>query len=175
MKNYYDQRATRQADIDIGDLVILNAKNIRTKRPTKKLTPRLYGPFKVLEKQGNRAYTLDIPPYWKIHLVFHVSLLERYKVSDSPNREQPPRDSEDVEGDMEWEVEKIVKSEIITYTRKVRRVSKRFKELRYFVKWAGCSEDENTWEKLEGLENAREEVERFHRENPGMPGPRDVE
>ena len=76
---------------------------------------------------------------------------------------------------MEWEGEKIVKSEIITYRRKVRRVSKTLKELRYFVKWAGCSNDENTWEPPEGLENAREEVERFHRENPGMPGPEDVE
>ena len=75
---------------------------------------------------------------------FHVSLLEPYKGYDRPNREQPPREPEDVEGDMEWEVEKIVKSEIITYTRKVRRVDKEFKELRYFVKWAGCSEDENT-------------------------------
>jgi len=68
-------------------------------------------------------------------------------------------------------VERIVKSEIITYTRKVRRVNKEFKELRYFVKWAGCSEDENTWEPPEGLENAREDVEKFHGENPGMPGP----
>ena len=76
---------------------------------------------------------------------------------------------------MEWEVEKIVKSEIITYTRKVRRVSNMFKELPYFFKWAGCSEDENTLERREGLENAREEVERFHRENPGMPGPKYVE
>ena len=76
---------------------------------------------------------------------------------------------------MKWEVEKIVKSKIITYTRKVRRVSKTFKELRYFVKWAGCSEDENTWEPPEGLENAREEVEKFRRENPGMPVPKDVE
>jgi len=56
-------------------------------------------------------------------------------------------------------VERIVKSEIITYTRKVRRVNKEFKELQYFVKWAGCSEDENTGEPPEGLENAREEVE----------------
>ena len=55
-KNYYDQRATPQPDIDIGDLVMLNAKNIRTKRPTKKLSPRLYGPFKVLEKQIGRAH-----------------------------------------------------------------------------------------------------------------------
>jgi len=67
-------------------------------------------------------------------------------------------------------VERIIKSEIITYTRKVRRVNKEFKELRYFEKWAGSSEDENTWEPPEGLGNAREEVENFHSENPEMPG-----
>ena len=171
MKKYNDQRATPQPDIDIGDLVIPNARNIRTKRPTKKLSPRLYGPFKVLKKRGNRAFKVDISPRWKIHPVFHVSLLEPYKVSDRPNREPPPREPEDVEGDIEWEVEQILKSEIITYTRKVRRVDIEFKELRYFVKWAGCSEDENTWEPPEGLVNAREIVEKFHRENPGMPGP----
>ena len=31
MKKYYDQRATAQSDIDIGDLVMLNAKNIMNK------------------------------------------------------------------------------------------------------------------------------------------------
>ena len=134
MKKYYDQQATPQPDIDIGDLVMLNAKNLRTRRPTKKLTPRLYGPFKILEKRGNRAYKLDIPPRWKIHPLFIVSLLEPYKVSDRPNREQLRREPEDVEGDMEYEAETLVKSEVITYTPKVRRVSKTFKELRYFVK-----------------------------------------
>ena len=64
-----------------------------------------------------------------------------------------------------------VKSEIITYTRKVRRVKKKFKKLRFFVKWAGYSEDGNTWEAPEGLRNAREQVEKFHRETPEMPGP----
>jgi len=49
------------------------------------------------------------------------------------------------------------------------------KELRYFVKWKGYAEDENTWEPTEGMKNAQEEVERFHRENPEMPGPREVE
>ena len=138
MKKYYDQRATPQPEIDIADLVMLNANNIQTKRPTRKLSPRLYGPYKVLEKRGNRAFKLDISPRWKIHPVFHVSLLEPYKVSDRPNRKHPPRELEDVEGDMEWEVEKILKSEVITPTRKVRRVNTEFKELRYFVKWAGC-------------------------------------
>ena len=50
MKKPYDKRATPHPDIKIRDLVMLNAKNIRTKRPTKKLSPRLYGQFKVLEK-----------------------------------------------------------------------------------------------------------------------------
>ena len=39
MRKYYDQRSTLQPDIDIGDLVILNAKKIRTKRRMKKLIP----------------------------------------------------------------------------------------------------------------------------------------
>ena len=43
------------------------------------------------------------------------------------------------------------------------------RELRYFVKWARCSEDENTWEPPESLENAQELVEAFYRENPEMP------
>jgi len=89
----------------------------------------LYGPFKVLKRNGNRAFKLDIPARWKIHPVFHVLLREPYKLSDRPNQGQPPREQEDVEGDLEWEVARIVKSEIITYTRKVRRVNKVFKEL----------------------------------------------
>ena len=129
---------------------MLNAKNVRTKRLTRKLSPRLYGPSKVIKKRGNRAFKLDIPPRWKIYPVFHVSLLESYKVSDRANRERPPREPEDVKGDLEWEVEKIVKSEIIIYIRKIRRVNKELKKLRYFVKWAGCSEDENTWEPPRG-------------------------
>jgi len=49
------------------------------------------------------------------------------------------------------------------------------KELRYFVKWKGWAEDEDTWEPPEGMKNEQEEVERFHKENPEMPGPREVD
>ena len=62
MSKYYDRKAKQQPDIAVGDLVMLNAKNIRTKRPTKKLSPKLYGPFKVMEKRGNRAFKLEISP-----------------------------------------------------------------------------------------------------------------
>jgi len=63
-----------------------------------------------------------------------------------------------------------VKTRISTYTRKVRRRNKEFRELRYFIKWKGCPEDENTWEPPEGLGNSQELVEEFHRQNGEMPG-----
>ena len=157
-------------------LVMLNAKNIRTKRPTKKLSPRMHGPFKVLEvKKGERAFQLEISLRWKIHPIFHVSLFEPYRASVQEGRKQPQWVPEDIEADLKGEVEKIVKSEFITYTRKIQRRNKEFKELCYFVKWKGCAEDENTWEPPEGLGNARELVKEFHRQNPEMPGRGKVE
>jgi len=127
MKKYYDRNAPEQPSIKVSALVMLHAKNIGAKRPAKKLSPKLYDPFKVLEKKGNRAYKLAISPGWKIHPGFHISLLEPYRASNRPNHEQPPRDPEDIEGDLEWEVQRIVKSEIISYTPKVRERNKPLK------------------------------------------------
>ena len=148
---------------------MLNAKNIRTKRPSPKLAPRLCGPFKIVEQCGNLVNKLQISDRWKIHLIFHVSLLEPYRTSIRPAREQPPMELKEIDGDLEWKVEKIVKSEIISYERRVRRRPRTLQELHYFVKWKGCSEDENTWELPEHLGNAQELVEQFHSENPEMP------
>jgi len=64
---YYDRKAKQQPDFKVGDLVVLNAKNIRTKCPSKKLAPKLYGPFKILEQRGELAYKLEISDRWKIH------------------------------------------------------------------------------------------------------------
>ena len=90
MSKYYDRKAKQQPEIAVCDLVMPNAKNIRTKRPTKKLSLRLYGPFKVMEKGGNRPFKLEISPRWKIHPIFQVSLLEPCVHSNSLRREQPP-------------------------------------------------------------------------------------
>jgi len=89
------------------------------KQPSNKLSPKLYGPCKVVERKGRRAYKLEILRRWRIHPVFHISLLEPYQAANQPNGEQPPRDPEEIERDLEWEVERIVKRGIISYTRKV--------------------------------------------------------
>jgi len=169
MRRYQERNAKQLPDFKVGELVILNAKNIRTKHPSKKLAPKLYGPFKILEQRGELALKIEISDQWKIHLVFHVSLLEHYRTSTRPAREQPPMTPEEIDGDLEWEVEKIVKSEIISYKRRIRGNTRTFEELRYFVKWKGCSEDENTWEPPAHLEYAKELIEEFQRENSDMP------
>jgi len=104
MMKYYDRKATKQPSIEGGDLVLLNAKDLRSTRPSKNRSPKLYGPFKVLEREGGRAYKLEISSWRKIHPVFHVSLLEPYRALSRPNREQPPRGPEYIEGDSQWEV-----------------------------------------------------------------------
>jgi len=81
---YYNRKAKQQPDFKIGDMVMLNAKHICTKRPFMKLAPKLYGPFKILEQQVELAYQRELSEGWKVHPVLHVSLLEAYQTSIRP-------------------------------------------------------------------------------------------
>jgi len=105
----------------------------------------MHPPFLVSEvKRGELTFKLKISSRWKIHPIFHVSLLAFYQASAREGREQPPSVPEDIAGDLIWQVEKIVKSEVITHKRKVGRCNNEFQELRYFVKWKDFAEDDNT-------------------------------
>ncbi len=59
-----------------GEKVWLNSKYIQTKR-NKKLESKFFGPFRVLHAVEKQVYKLKLPTKWKIHDVFHVSLLEQ--------------------------------------------------------------------------------------------------
>ena len=58
------------------DKVWLNTKYIKTKR-NRKLEAKFFGPFRVLHPVSKQAYKLELPKKWRIHDVFHVSLLEQ--------------------------------------------------------------------------------------------------
>jgi len=58
--HYYDQKTKQEPDLKLGDMVMLNTKNIRTKPPTKKLVPKLYSHFEILEQRGELAYKVEL-------------------------------------------------------------------------------------------------------------------
>ena len=59
-----------------GDKVWLSSKYLKTKR-NRKLEAKFLGLFRVLHLVGKQAYKLELPKKWRIHDVFHVSLLEQ--------------------------------------------------------------------------------------------------
>ncbi|MBW0484839.1 hypothetical protein O181_024554 [Austropuccinia psidii MF-1] len=67
------------------------SKNIKSTRPTKKLSEIWLSPFPILKKVKTHAHHLKRPSQWKsIHPVFHISLLEPVKISTIPNGQQEP-------------------------------------------------------------------------------------
>jgi hypothetical protein len=79
-KSYADHRR-RELSFEVGDFVCLKVSHMRGLRHFKvrgKLAPRFIGPFKILEKRGEVAYQLELPPQLSdVHDVFHVSQLKK--------------------------------------------------------------------------------------------------
>jgi hypothetical protein len=109
----------------VGENIWLEETNLKLPANlTSKLSPRRYGPFKVVTIISPVAYQIKLPPHWKIHNVFHTSLLTRYQEMEQhgPNFIEPPPDI--IEGKPKWEVEQILKS----------RLFGRNKKLQYFIR-----------------------------------------
>jgi hypothetical protein len=140
-----------------GDRVWLNASNIKTRRPTPKLDHRRLGPYEVIESVGPSAVRLRLPDTMQIHPVFHVSLLEHAANDPFPGQTSPPPPPVIVDGEEEWEVERILDSRL------------HYRRLQYLVKWKGY--DAPTWQAAENMENAGEAVREFHRLWPDQPRP----
>jgi hypothetical protein len=75
-KNYTDKRR-RELSFEIGDFIDLKVSPMRGTRRLKvkgKLAPRYVRPFKIVDRKGEVAYQLELPPQLSdVHDVFHVS------------------------------------------------------------------------------------------------------
>jgi hypothetical protein len=79
---------------------------------------------------------LKLPYQWKIHNIFHASLLTPYVETELHGQNFPEPPPEIIEGDPEFEVEQIVES---------RRIGKK-KLLQYKIRWKGYSPAHDSWE-----------------------------
>jgi hypothetical protein len=76
MKRFYDARHQPE-DFKVGDKVWLNAKDLTTERPSKKLDYKHFGPFEITKKISDLAFELKLPRSFKIHPVISASWLEK--------------------------------------------------------------------------------------------------
>ncbi|KAL2225718.1 UNVERIFIED_CONTAM: Transposon Tf2-12 polyprotein, partial [Sesamum indicum] len=95
MKKYADQNR-RFVEFNAGDLVLVKVPDPRLSKSSRGRDPRLMqkyvGPLPVLRRIGTVAYKVELPPWWKIHNVFHVSQLKKYSADrEDDTRNQPSR------------------------------------------------------------------------------------
>jgi len=162
MRRYTDPTRKEPPAYQIGDLVMLNGRNIKTRRPSRKMDHKNHGPFQIQKIISPLAVRLTLPRKWKIHNVFHVSLLEPYRTSehrDSPDPAKVLREADDIEQSEEYDVEEVMSSR------------KHGRRILYLVKWLDYLERRDWTEEpfdnfsAGGLEKLRE----FHRRNPDAP------
>ena len=110
IKWYADREREEVEEYRIGDLVLLSTKDLKyqmVRRQMEKLTKRFVRPYKVKAIISSNAIELELPSTIKIYLVVNVSRVRKYK---SQVEEQRKEISQPVviEGEEEWEVEKII-------------------------------------------------------------------
>jgi hypothetical protein len=100
-KSYADKR--RDLSFEVGDFVYFKVYPMRGTRRFKvkgKLAPRYVGPFKIVDRTGEVAYQLELPPQLSdVHDVFYMSQLKKcLRVPE----EQLPIEELDLEGDLTY-------------------------------------------------------------------------
>ena len=100
----------------------------------KKIKPKREGPFTIIEVLGPVTYRLKLPTKWRIHNVFHATLLRPYKENETygQNFTQPPLEL--LEGEEVYKIETILNH---------RRPGRGYQ---YYIKWWGYPISDATWE-----------------------------
>jgi hypothetical protein len=130
-----------------GDKVYLLTKNLKTRRPTKKLDQVKVGPFLIEERKGPQNYQLRPPKDARIHPVFHISLLEPADKDTPLQTTFHYQDQEETTDDTWYDLEKICCWDGHSY----------------LIKWKNYPDLYNTWEPIENLTHCLTHLREFHK------------
>jgi len=158
MARYYNQRRSLAPVFKPGDRVYLDTSDIRTTRPSPKLSHCRLGPFKVECQVGPLAYRLKLPHGLRqLHPVFNVVKLSAALDDPIPGRKpQAPPPPIVVDGEPEWKVEEILDS---CWHRR---------RFQFLIKWKGFSREHNSWEVASDVK-APHLVMEYYRRHPAAP------
>ena len=140
MKQQADQHRNERS-FDVGDWVFLwlqpyKQMSLKQVKKDNKLSPKYYGPHKVLQKIGTMAYKLELPTTSRLHLVFHVSCLKKVIGDKLPVQTILP--------ELDEEGKIILESETVIETRTRQLRNRSISE--YLIKWKNLSAEDSTWE-----------------------------
>ena len=113
----------------------------------------------MVRRVGSVAYELDLPTSWKIHRVFHTSLLRPFRASGwTPTTVTGIEDEVETEDDEPYDVEKLLQ------WRWRGPSQRRVKE--YLVLWKDWSIDDASWVPEEHFDHPRELRKMIARDKP---------
>eukprot|EP00253_Pinus_taeda_P033714 PITA_33714 len=140
MKQQADQHRSERS-FDVGDWVFLRIQpykkmSLKQAKKDNKLSPKYYGPYKVLQKIGTMAYKLELPATSRLHPVFHVSCLKKVIGDKLPVQTIFP--------ELDEEGKIILEPEEVTETRTRQLRNRSISE--YLIKWKNLSTEDSTWE-----------------------------
>ena len=120
-------------------------------RRTEKLTETFVGPYKIKKIVSLNTVKLELPSTVKIHLVVNISRIHKYIGQvEGQKKEQPAPVI--IEGEEEWEVERILNKQWV-----------RGKD-KYLVRQKGFTAESDIWKGRENLKNTKEAIEEFEKE-----------
>ena len=143
----------------VGDEVFLDARNITTTRPIKKLDCKFIGTFRVTKIVNSHAYQLQLTSkYDRLHNVFHTRLLRPAPTNPLPGQTNPPSQPVTFEksGEKLYAIEAIIDS----------KRSKNKKISQHQILWRGHDSEDKTWEPLKNVVFAKTSIQEFERRFP---------
>ena len=137
-----------------GDKVWLEARNLKCLIINPKFAPKQEGPFTITKVLSPIVYQLRLPKTWKIHPVFHISLLLPYRESKIHGQNFPVPPPDLIDGEEEYKIKKII------------RHSGPPSSHSFLIRWKGYSAKEDSWIPEQNLKHAKSALTAYKNLHP---------
>ena len=136
-----------------GDKVWLEAKNLKSFVTNPMFVLKWEGPFVIMKVLSPITYQLHLPKTWKIHPVFHTTILSPYRETDvqGPNFPAPPPDL--ISGKEEYKINWILPHKGT------------LSQQSFLIWWKGYLAKDDSWVPEWDLKNAKSTLDDYKRQH----------